>query len=595
MSDAAVVAVPRAWLSRAHAGSRVVSASVLLVAAVSPFERPLPGLAGGLTFTTVEVAVVAALAAWLVGLARDRRLPEWRSPIAAPAAAVLLAVLVAALLAPEFGGNAIKFFGRLAAAALVVLLAQNTITSIRVAGHVIAALMAAGAVVGAIAVLELAQVGAVLDALKAFRPGFHVVGGQIRATSTLPYPTIASMYLEVVFALGLFWLVGTHARALAFAALTLVAAGIVATFTRSGLITMALSILVAGGVSFLRHRRWDSGHSALAAIAVVIAALVLLSRTPQLLVARMSAEGSQDWYGAAYDVPETLTMAPGMIQSVPVTVANRGLLTWRSDQLPEFAVSYHWLSADSDEVVIYDGARTKFERAVAPGESVSMPATVRAPGYPGTYVLVWDVVHETRTWLSTEGVLPARTLVTVAGDATSAPLIGRGRMPTGAVRLPRLTLWNTAVAITRDHPVIGIGPDNFRLVYGRRLGLTTWDTRVHSNNTYIEALVGAGIVGFAAVAWLVAGVFLGILKRWPTIADERLPLFAAAAAACVAIAVHGLVDSFITFTPTYVIFALTLGLMFSPAICRDKPLGLSVSNDTPEGVSPQTDGDAHRV
>ena len=49
------------------------------------------------------------------------------------------------------------------------------------------------------------QVPGVLDILTVFRPGFHVVGGQLRATSTLFYPTIASMFLEVAFAAGL-WL-----------------------------------------------------------------------------------------------------------------------------------------------------------------------------------------------------------------------------------------------------------------------------------------------------------------------------------------------------------------------------------------------------
>jgi hypothetical protein len=32
------------------------------------------------------------------------------------------------------------------------------------------------------------------------------------------------------------------------------------------------------------------------------------------------------------------------------------------------------------------------------------------------------------------------------------------------------------------------------------------------------------------------------------------------AAACIAIAAHGLVDSFLSFAPTYMLFSLTLGL-----------------------------------
>ncbi len=234
-------------------------------------------------------------------------------------------------------------------------------------------------------------------------------------------------------------------------------------------------------------------------------------------------------------------------------------------QAPAFALAYHWLTANTEEVVIFDGNRTPFAQPVEPGERAQMAARVWAPAYPGSYILAWDVVQEDRAWLSTEGVLPGRTRVTVAGSAVGAPPATHGRMPIGAVRLPRRTLWKTALDISAEHPLLGIGPDNYRHVYGRYLGLATWDTRVHANNTYLEALVGMGVVGLVAVAWLGVAMFRAIWKMWPRVPDADVPLFASAAAACLAIAVHGLVDSFFTFTPTYVIFALTAGLMFSPA------------------------------
>jgi hypothetical protein len=565
----------RAWPARAQTGAWVVSACAMLVAAISPFEVPIPGLAlGGFTITTVEITLLGALTAWGLVLLRDRQLPAWRSPIAAPGAALLVIVLVTALAAPEFGGNSLKFFGRLVGAALALLLAQNAITSPRVARRLIATVLAVGAGLGALAVLELVQIPIVMDGLRLFRPGFHVVGGQVRATATLFYPTITSMYLEVVFALGLFWLLADveskRVRPLAWLALVLVAAGIVATFTRAGLITMTLSLLCVGALRFARHRRWDAGHWRLAAMAAVIVALVLISRSPQMLVTRMSTEGSQDWYGASYTVPDTLELQTGQPREVPVTLANQGRLTWQSEQAPSFALAYHWLSADTEEVVIFDGNRTPFAQPVEPGDRVRMDARVWAPTYPGSYILAWDIVQEHRAWFSTEGVLPGRTRVTVAGTAAGAPLATHGRMPMGAVRLPRLTLWKTALDISAAHPLLGIGPDNYRHVYGRHLGLVTWDKRVHANNMYLEALVGMGIVGLIGVAWLGVALLRAIGKMWPGVPDADVPLFAAAAAACAAIAVHGLVDSFFTFTPTYVIFAVTAGLMFSPALSPGK-------------------------
>ncbi len=169
-----------------------------------------------------------------------------------PLVAIVACAFIAAFAAPEFRGNALRVAARLGVAAMLFILVANVGRSDRLARQICAALLAAAALVGAIALLELAQVPWVLNALKQFRPGFHVVGGQLRATSTLFYPTITSMFLEVAFALGLAWIATSR---LAFAGLVLAGAGVIATFTRSGLITIALSLAVYGGILFLRRRQ----------------------------------------------------------------------------------------------------------------------------------------------------------------------------------------------------------------------------------------------------------------------------------------------------------------------------------------------------
>ena len=91
------------------------------------------------------------------------------------------------------------------------------------------------------------------------------VGAQVRAGGPLQYPTIASMYLEVVFAFGLGLLLcrarrrtPRRASPLLFVALALIAEAIMLTFTRAGLITMAASlVLVGGGIGDAQGGRRD--------------------------------------------------------------------------------------------------------------------------------------------------------------------------------------------------------------------------------------------------------------------------------------------------------------------------------------------------
>jgi hypothetical protein len=455
-----------------------------------------------------------------------------------------------------------------AAIAFVVLNATRTRENARAMVRV---MLAIAVVVALIAVCEAAQVQGVLWALTTFRPGFHVVGGQLRATSTLAYPTIASMYLELVFCLGLWLLIdgGVRDRAsrslVAWAALVIVAAGIVATFTRAGLLAAAAALVLTAALHYFKVGRLDPVHARLAALAVALALLIAVSRSPDALLARLRVEGSQQWYGVTYKVPASLTMATGAEYQVPITLDNTGQVVWDSGTSPMFALSYHWLRPDGS-VVVFEGWRTMFDTPVAPGMRVTIPADVKAPGEPGDYVLVWDLVHEHRAWLSTEGVAPARSHVTVSGENVGVLTSPMARLPGTNVRLGRFSLWRAATRIASEHPVLGIGPDNFRLVYGRYAGLTSWDRRVHANNMYLEVLVGAGVIGVVAFMTLLTTLSHVIWRRWRAATALQAAPFAALAAAWVAVAGHGIVDSFLSFTTTYVMFALAVGLALSPGL-----------------------------
>jgi O-antigen ligase len=179
---------------------------------------------------------------------------------------------------------------------------------------------------------------------------------------------------------------------------------------------------------------------------------------------------------------------------------------------------------------------------------------------------MWDLVQEGRLWFSTEpGAEVVVTRATVSGPTVSrlgsTPLVP---LPRASVRPGRLKLWRAAGRMLVDRPLFGVGPDNFRLLYGGYAGIANPDTRVHTNNMYLEVLVGGGLVAGAAFAWLcwrALILFVGALRRALHGHDGPSATVAAAiASAGAAIALHGIVDSFFSFTATYVLFAITLGL-----------------------------------
>jgi O-antigen ligase len=107
------------------------------------------------------------------------------------------------------------------------------------------------------------------------------------------------------------------------------------------------------------------------------------------------------------------------------------------------------------------------------------------------------------------------------------------------------------------NPLLGVGPDNVRLEYGAYAGLPSADARIHSNNMYLELLAGTGAIGGLAGLWFARRLWRA-LRQALGASDSAIAL--GIVAAVVAIAVHGIVDSFLGFTSTYILMAVSLGL-----------------------------------
>jgi O-antigen ligase/polysaccharide polymerase Wzy-like membrane protein len=560
--------------------STVAWRGISFLVLVAPFEASEPLLRlPGQSLSTVEAALLAVFTAWMAACVWSRVAPVWRTPLTRPWMMFAAAMLVAAIAAPDNRINALHMVGRFGLAFGVYLVTINGVTTPARLRGVLVAASVAGAIVGTLVLLDYLGVGPMFRWLHVFRADVARVGALIRAGGPFQYPTIASMYLEIVFALtlGLLLMAIDTARSVrvgAIAALLLVMSGaIMLTFTRSGLITMAASLAIVGARR-MQQRGFDHGTTAIAVVAALIAIQLVGSRSIDDLRLRMTTEGQEEWYDATIEAPSRITIPVGGTITVPVTLTNSGLSRWDPAAANRFRLSYHWLLRDQDKVVSWEGLRTDFPSPVQPGERVRLQARVSAPRQAGEYRLLWDIEQENRLWFSTEpGAGLFFTGATVSGSAAGAFDTSRlMTLPQKAARPRRGVLWRAAARMVAAHPLIGVGPDNYRLLYGGYAGLASADPRVHSNNMYLEVLVGGGFAGGLAFAWLcwrAAEQFAGAARR--AAGPQMAAAGAAVLAAGAAIAFHGLSDSFLGFTATYILIAITIGLAVAGNALNEAP------------------------
>jgi hypothetical protein len=552
-------------------------ALVLLLASL-PFELNAGFALAQLTFTNTELLALAVLGLWAVVLAGERRLPQVPRWLALGAGALLVIFLASALLAGPWRGAALKFTlrqfqGILLAGCLVDQLASG---GWPLARRLVLALVAGAVVSAALGLLELTEAAPVLALLAPFKEQPTLAGGLLRLSATFGYANIAAMYYEAVLPLVL---VATALAArrreqigLGVAMLVLYVATLL-TYSRAAFLTVNSVVAAIALAAVVMRRRLDGQAQGAwrrvvaLCIGPLAIALGLLAFSPAFQT-RITEPDVNNWYRASYVVGALPQLAPNATIRVPVTVRNDGLVTWTNAGLRPIALAYHWLDARSRLVVRYNGRRTALPAAVGPGQTIRLDAAVQAPLTPGSYLLAWDMVVQDGGWFSERGNSVVELPVTVAGApvmSQPAPAAEPTNTPQRIAARPapiaRSLLWRAAVTIWLAHPLIGIGPDVFRHVYGPALGLREWDDRIHTNNLYLELLAGAGVLGLAAFGALVARA-LAAGRRAALRPVVRLRW--AAVGGMVGLAsflIHGTLDVFLEYSATYMLLWLLIGAL----------------------------------
>ncbi len=167
-------------------------------------------------------------------------------------------------------------------------------------------------------------------------------------------------------------------------------------------------------------------------------------------------------------------------------------------------------------------------------------------------------------WLRGRGVLVAAGVV-LAGVAlvALAGLLGVERLNVlGESSMVRVKTWRSALLMVRDHPLVGIGLDQFVRVYPQYIDASLRGSSErfasHPHNVLLDVWLRMGLAGVAAFAWLIVRLFRGLVAGGDGGAGA---LRVGVAAALVAALVHGLVDNFY-FVPDLAFFWwLAVGVM----------------------------------
>ena len=159
--------------------------------------------------------------------------------------------------------------------------------------------------------------------------------------------------------------------------------------------------------------------------------------------------------------------------------------------------------------------------------------------------------------------------------ATVLGIFGLGRLSslfdtgTGTTFL-RLQLWRSSLAMLADHPVLGVGLDNFLYAYRTKYVLPSAWTEFdlsHPHNFVLDFWLRLGIPGLLTILWLLAAFFRKALLSIRCLGknDVRL-LLQGLMAGMVSFVAHGLVDNAFFLVDLAFVFALMLALIQAAGI-----------------------------
>ncbi|MGH2541985.1 MAG: O-antigen ligase family protein, partial [Ardenticatenaceae bacterium] len=305
-------------------------------------------------------------------------------------------------------------------------------------------------------------------------------------------------------------------RILAISVALLCTTGVVLTLTRTAMVSLLVLSLIMLALAFARAQFHPLRRPTLLVLVTLLAVVGWLTLQNSTFRTRLTTENDTNWYNATYQAPPRIELGAGEATAVTVIVQNTGETIWTATGENAFALSYRWLTADGNKALQLLSATVPLPHDVRPGEHIEVTATLHPSLPSGTYLLAWDMLQDDILLFRHRDVAEGKSVVHILPSEDSR--IQPRPLPSGtndlepAPELPptiaRRDLWRAALEMWRSRPLLGLGPDNFRHLYGQYLGLGRWDNRLSANNLYLELLATTGLLGitsFAAFLLIILG------------------------------------------------------------------------------------------
>ncbi len=147
-------------------------------------------------------------------------------------------------------------------------------------------------------------------------------------------------------------------------------------------------------------------------------------------------------------------------------------------------------------------------------------------------------------------------------------LIQSQRISTHAPTLisARSGIWEPAIEIIRDSPILGHGPGSFSVFFAEKTQIPPGFATSHAHNILLQTAAETGILGVGFVIWISVGGIVSFIRTWKEASTVVKVRLAAYAGAGVAILSHHSLD-YLFESPLY---ALSVFILFALAL-REAP------------------------